>query len=135
LRTVCGVRSDTVPWYDSPSMVGDLIKRGVVPMGRRLRRPLPFALLALIVLAAAIASPLALLMLAPALVLVAVLLSGRAPGENLLVRWATRRKRRPRAARIIERQYAAVFVRRVGRLIADALAMRPPPRAPLPTPA
>ncbi len=116
-------------------MAVDLISRRMASKRRRPRHPLPFALLALTVVAAAIASPLALLMLAPALVLIAVLLSGRAPGEQLLLRWAARRKRRPRAARTIERQYAAVFVRRVGRLIADALAMRPPPRALPPTPA
>jgi len=116
-------------------MVGDLISRRAPTQRRRPLHALPFALLALTVVAAALASPLALLMLAPALVLVAILLSGRAPGERLLLRWATRRKRRPRAARTIERQYTAVFIRRVGRLIGCALAIRPPPGALPPTPA
>ncbi|HEY4279233.1 MAG TPA: hypothetical protein VGM91_13505 [Conexibacter sp.] len=116
-------------------MIGETASRRTPVRRARLRHPLPFALLVLVVVAAALVSPLGLLMLAPALVLVGLLLSGHAPGEELLLRWANRHKRPPRPARRIERQYAAVFVRRVGRLIADALAMRPPPCAGSPTPA
>src|SRR5262245_10162463 len=94
-------------WYDSRSMVGDLISRRARSKRAPLRYPLPLALLALVVIGAALISPLALLMLAPALALVGLLLSGHAPGEELLLRWATRHKRRLRAARTIERQYAA----------------------------
>ncbi|WP_320670874.1 hypothetical protein [Patulibacter defluvii] len=71
-----------------------------------------------------------LLMLAPALVAFALLASGRYVGEQRLARWARAhraRRRRP------QRRLAAPVVRhrvvlpRGGRLIAAALAVRPPP--------
>lgn len=90
----------------------------------------PWVLLVAVVVAGVLLSPGALLALAPAVVLFAALLSGSMPGEELLERLRARfepRARRPRRPRL--RPYAAVYLRRTGRLIAAALAVRPPPRA------
>ncbi|MBB4661209.1 hypothetical protein [Conexibacter arvalis] len=93
-------------------------------------RLLPLACLTLVVVAAALTSPLTLAMLAPALVLLGLLLAGRTPGEELILRLRRRRTARmPRAARTIERQYAVLLAQRPGRLIGCALAVRPPPAA------
>ncbi|WP_233243712.1 hypothetical protein [Paraconexibacter algicola] len=95
------------------------------------------ALTGLLVLLAALAAfavvvaPGALLALAPTLLLFGTLLAGAMPGEELLHRLRARfapRARRRRPAR--PRTYRAVHLRRVGRLIAAALAVRPPPAAP-----
>jgi len=109
-------------WYDSPFMLGDRLSSATRT------RLLPLAGLALVVLVAALTSPLALAMLAPALVLLGLLLAGRTPGEELILRLRARHAaRRPRGARTIERQYVVVLARRPGRLIGSALAVRPPP--------
>ena len=93
-------------------------------------RLLPLACLALVVAVAALTSPLALAMLAPALVLLGLLLAGRTPGEELILRLRRRHQaRRARARRTIERQYVVLLTRRAGRLIGSALAVRPPPAA------
>ncbi|HEY4280990.1 MAG TPA: hypothetical protein VGM91_22440 [Conexibacter sp.] len=72
------------------------------------------------------------LMLAPAIALLALLLSGRAPGEELILRLRKRatapRRRRSAAAPPLAPTHAAPFVRLAGRISASALAMRPPPR-------
>jgi hypothetical protein len=95
-------------------------------------RPLPLALLLLLVALAAATSAAALAMLAPAVALLLLLLAGRAPGEELLLRWrrAVPRQRlravalRPHGAR---RPFAHALL---GRIAASAFAMRPPPAAP-----
>lgn len=87
-------------------------------------------LLAAVVLAGLLLAPGALLALAPAFLLFATLLSGSMPGEELLERLRRRFVPRPaRRRRVRARAYAAVYVRRTGRLIAAALAVRPPPVA------
>lgn len=105
-------------------MLGDRLSRA-----RRIRR-LPLAGLTLVVAVAALASPLTLAMLAPALLLLGLLLAGRAPGEELILRLRRRRVgRRLRGARTIERQHVVLLAQRPGRLIGSALAVRPPPAA------
>lgn len=91
-------------------------------------RPLPLALLLLLVVVAALTSPVALLMLAPALAILVPLLAGRAPGERLLLRWRRRVPApRRRDVRFVATGRFVPFVRRIGRMSASALAMRPPP--------
>jgi len=71
-----------------------------------------------------------LLHLAPALILVAVLLARRYPGERLIVRLAgspTRVRGRARARVVKPRTRIAVLVPRGGLLLARSLAVRPPP--------
>ena len=74
-----------------------------------------------------------LLCLAPALALSSMLLVRRYPGERVLVRLAVRRARRRPRARIPlpSAPRRAACVPRGGLLMAFALAVRPPPRAPL----
>jgi len=91
-------------------------------------------LLGALLLAAAlllVAAPVFVLAMAPAVALFAMVASRVMPGEDLIVRLrGTRsapRRRRPAA----QRPYGVVLVRRTGRLIAAALAMRPPPARPL----
>jgi len=69
------------------------------------------------------------LTLAPAFALLVLLSHGIAPGERLIAR--LRRHvvgRRPRAAATLAARRLRIVVRRAGRLIAAALAIRPPPR-------
>ncbi|MEA2245206.1 MAG: hypothetical protein QOD24_4762 [Solirubrobacteraceae bacterium] len=70
------------------------------------------------------------LLLAPALLLFAVLLLGFTPGEQLLERMRARRfpRRADRAPRTLTVRHIVV-VRRIVPLAASALAMRPPPAA------
>jgi len=69
--------------------------------------------------------------LLPALLLFAVLLFGRRPGEQLIVELHARRARRRRELRVAAsfRRGEAASVPRGGRLIARALAGRAPPTA------
>lgn len=100
---------------------------------RRTSRPLlpGLLLLAAVVLAGFLLAPGVLLALAPAFLLFATLLTGALPGEELLHRLRTRfQARAPRRRRARVRGYRAVYVRRTGRLIAAALAVRPPPAGP-----
>ena len=94
------------------------------------RRPLwALAGLALLLLLAAPADPGLGLALTPALALLALLASGIRPGEALIARLHARRglrRLRPASAR---RPRLALIVRRAGRRLACALAMRPPPAA------
>jgi len=93
------------------------------------RLSLGLLLLGAVVVAGYLLAPGALLALAPAVLLFATLLSGSLPGEELLDRLRARFvPRRPRRRRVRARAYSAVYVRRTGRLIAAALAVRPPPR-------
>jgi hypothetical protein len=89
------------------------------------------AVLAAVVLLAAFGAVVALT-LAPAAVLLVLLLHGIAPGERLIERLRRRFVGpRPRAALAAARPRLRLVVRRAGRLIAAALAMRPPPAAAL----
>ena len=77
-------------------------------------------------------SPGAVLILAPALLLLSALVLGVSPGEQLLGRMRARRfahrtRRAPTAAGTAIRH--TVVVRRVASLATSALAMRPPPAA------
>jgi hypothetical protein len=68
------------------------------------------------------------LMLAPAAVLLVLLLHGIAPGEALIERLRRRWVAvRTRAASCLPVRRLKLVVRRVGRQLAAALAMRPPP--------
>lgn len=90
-------------------------------------------LLALVVLTAVLAVTLTAvaLLFAPALLLAAALIAGYTPGARLLDRMRARRfppraARAPRALTVRR----VVVVRRMTRIAASALAMRPPPAAP-----
>jgi hypothetical protein len=94
-------------------------------------------LLAALVLAAAVlvvAAPVFMLAMAPAIALFAMVANRVMPGADAIVRlrtaYAARRRRRAAAP---QRPYEVVLVRRTGRLIAAALAVRPPPARPLVT--
>ncbi len=91
------------------------------------RRFLTVALL-LVAVMLVLAAPVFMLAMAPAIALFALFAHRVMPGEELIVRLRTRRTRahRPRAI-AIQRPYDALVVRRAGRLINAALAMRPPP--------
>jgi hypothetical protein len=91
------------------------------------RRPLLAALL-LVAVVLVLAAPVFMLAMAPAIAVFALLANRIMPGEELIVRLRTRRAatRRPRAI-VRQRPYDVLVVRRAGRLIAAALAMRPPP--------
>ena len=85
-------------------------------------------LLALGVVGAGIADPGLALSLAPALLLLALLARGIRPGERLIDRWRERFSVRKHARAVsMPRPRLAVVVRPAGRLLASALAMRPPP--------
>lgn len=91
-------------------------------------------LLGALLLAAAlllVAAPVFVLAMAPAIALFALVAGRIMPGEDLIVRLrgirAAPRRRRPAP----QRPYHVVLVRRTGRLLAAALAMRPPPARPL----
>jgi hypothetical protein len=95
------------------------------------RTVLAFAGLLALVAAAALTDPGLALSFGPALLLLALFTSGVRPGEALIgrltARFAAPRHRRAVSAR---RPRLTLIVRPAGRLIASALAMRPPP-APL----
>ncbi|HEY6729519.1 MAG TPA: hypothetical protein VI039_00665 [Solirubrobacterales bacterium] len=77
----------------------------------------------------------ALLFMAPALLIVLPLLGGRYVGQELIVKFATRRPR-PRARRRLADSPApsapSIWLPRGTRLISFGLAKRPPPAYPLP---
>lgn len=83
-------------------------------------------MLAIAVLAVTVA-PEAALTFAPALLLIGMLSGGVRPGERTLVRLIERRSDRLRAPRRTVAPRLALVVRRTGRRLASALAMRPPP--------
>lgn len=87
-------------------------------------------LLALLVLAAAVlvvVAPVFMLAMAPAIAAFALVSHRIMPGADAIVRlrraYAARGRRKPAP----QRPYTVIVVRRTGRLIASALAMRPPP--------
>lgn len=72
-----------------------------------------------------------LLFLAPALLIVAPLIAGRYPGEELIAKLVAKRSRRPRRAALVRAPLSrAAVVRspRGTRLLAFSRAERPPPR-------
>jgi hypothetical protein len=71
------------------------------------------------------------LMLAPALLLIGLLLAGFMPGERVLERLAARGVFRRRPLIQASRPRLTLVVRRTGRFVTQALAMRPPPARPL----
>ena len=86
-------------------------------------------LLAALILAAAVlvvAAPVFMLAMAPAIALFALVANRVMPGADAIVRLRTARAGR-RVRPVAQRPYAVILVRRAGRLIAAALAMRPPP--------
>ena len=94
----------------------------------------PRLLLAVLVLAAAVlvvTAPVFMLAMAPAIALFALVAHRIMPGAERIVRLrrAAAPARRPRVA--VARLYDALVPRRAGRLIAAALAVRPPPAAPV----
>jgi hypothetical protein len=94
------------------------------------RTGLALVALLVLVLGAGIADPGLALALAPALALLALLSVGVRPGEALIERLRARvAPSRPARASSSRRPQLALVVRPVGRSLATALAMRPPPRA------
>lgn len=93
-----------------------------------LRRRALFAALLLVAVVLVLIAPVFMLAMAPAIALFAMVAGRVMPGEELIARLRTGRAgtRRPRAIRM-QRPYDALVPRRAGRLIASALAMRPPP--------
>ena len=91
------------------------------------RNRLLLAGLLLAAVAVVLIAPVFLLAMAPAIGLFAMVAHRIMPGERLIVRLrerhAPRRRRRAPAA---QRPYGVIVVRRTGRLLAAALAMRPP---------
>jgi hypothetical protein len=83
----------------------------------------------LAVLAPALAEPGLALALAPAFLLLAALAFGHFPGEQLIERLAVARRalRRRRPCSLAARRRPERSYSRVGRLLAFALAVRPPP--------
>jgi hypothetical protein len=101
-----------------------------LPLGRAGIPLVPLLGLLLAAVGAAAVSPDVLLVLAPAFLLLGLLVMGQAPGEELLLRFAARRRRARRAEPSVPPPRLPLLVRRTGRLIASALAMRPPPSRP-----
>jgi hypothetical protein len=93
-----------------------------------LRRRVLLAALLLVAVGLVLVAPVFMLAMAPAIALFAMVAGRVMPGEELIARLRARRVgiRRPRAIRM-QRPYDALVPRRAGRLIASALAMRPPP--------
>ena len=84
-------------------------------------------LLAAVVLV--LTAPVFMLAMAPAIGVFAMVAHRVMPGERLIVRLRERHApRRRRAPAAVQRPYGVIVVRRTGRLLAAALAMRPPPR-------
>jgi hypothetical protein len=93
-----------------------------------LRRRLLLAALLLLAVVLVLVAPVFMLAMAPAIALFATVSQRVMPGERLIVRLRTRHAaRRRHRALPVQRLYDVMVVRRAGRLIASALAMRPPP--------
>jgi hypothetical protein len=94
-------------------------------------RVLASALTALGFAALVALAPAFALTIAPVALLVVLLVNGWAPGEELIERLRRRAAAPQRrwARALPQRQYVLLLPRRTGRLIASALAMRPPPVA------
>ena len=98
---------------------------------RLLSRRLLLAALLLVAVALVLVAPVFMLAMAPAIALFAMVAHRVMPGEELIVRLRTRHAA-ARSSRALPaaRLYDAMVVRPAGRLIASALAMRPPPVRP-----
>jgi hypothetical protein len=92
-----------------------------------MKRVLAFSVMFVLVATAAFADPGLALTMAPALILLAALACGFRPGEALIVRLTERGRRAAPRATSMPRPRLALVVRPAGRLLASALAMRPPP--------
>ena len=113
------------PWYNRPV---SMVRLGVTTRSRTVSLPV-MGLVATALLTLAFGSMVAL-MLAPAAVLLMLLLHGIAPGETLIERLRRRFVGlRARAALCLPQRRLTLVVRRVGRRLEAALAMRPPPAA------
>lgn len=75
----------------------------------------------------AVAIPTLALAVAPAFLLFLLFASGRMPGEKLVLRLRTARPAARRRPVRLSAPALAIVVRPVGRLLAAALAVRPPP--------
>jgi hypothetical protein len=105
-----------------------MVRLGVTTRSRTVSLPV-MGLVATALLTLAFGSMVAL-MLAPAAVLLMLLLHGIAPGETLIDRLRRRFVGlRTRAALCLPHRRLTLVVRRVGRRLEAALAMRPPPAA------
>ena len=92
-----------------------------------MKRVLAFIVMFALVASAAVVDPGLALTIAPALLLLGLLVTGFRPGEKFIVGLYDRsRPRRPRATST-PRPRLALVVRLVGRLLASGLAVRPPP--------
>jgi hypothetical protein len=102
--------------------------RSTASMADLLRRRLLLAALLIVAVVLVLAAPVLVLAMAPAIALFAMVAGRVMPGEKLIVRLRTRRAaaRRPRTI-ALQRPYDVLVVRPAGRLIASALAVRPPP--------
>jgi hypothetical protein len=94
---------------------------------RSVRRRLLLAALLLIAVVLVLAAPVFMLAMAPAIALFAMVAHRVMPGEELIVRLRASHAGLRRRAVLVPRLYDAMVVRRAGRLITSALAMRPPP--------
>jgi hypothetical protein len=100
------------------------------PRSQLLGRRLALAALLLVAVALVLVAPAFMLAMAPAIALFAMVANRVMPGEELIVRLRSRHTAvRGHRALLAERLYDVMVVRRAGRLIASALAMRPPPAA------
>ena len=118
-------------------MAWNPVLASIAAMARLRAQPMARRLLPAVLLVAAVAlvltAPALMLAMAPAIGLFALVAHRVMPGERLIVRLRERRAPRRRRAVAVQRPYTVVLVRRTGRLLASALAMRPPP-APLHVP-
>jgi hypothetical protein len=92
-----------------------------------MKRALAFVVMFVLVGTAAFADVGLALTMAPALLLLAALANGFRPGEALIERLAERSRSAAPRATSAPRPRLALVVRPTGRLLACALAMRPPP--------
>jgi len=100
------------------------------PRARTIRRRLLLAALLLAAVVLVLTAPVFMLAMAPAIGLFAMVANRVMPGEQLIVRLRARRAAPSRRrAPVAQRLYDVLVIRRAGRLIASALAMRPPPAA------
>jgi len=91
------------------------------------KRALAFFVMFALVASAALVDPGLALTMAPALLLLALLVTGFRPGEKLIARLHGHARRAIRRATSHPRPRLALVVRLVGRLLASGLAVRPPP--------
>ena len=93
------------------------------------RAKIAFAILMVTLVGVAIVSVPLALTVAPAVLWLGLVALGVRPGERLIERLLRRRTDRSADAVAVLDPRLPVLVRRTGRLLASALAMRPPPRS------